>query len=102
MDEIIKKIIEIEKKADKLVDDAKGLNENVSKEAQKDADPEIDRLNNEIDKQIELLKQESEKRVNDGKEKIQADFEKAKKVLNDKYDKEHEKWEQLIFEKIFG
>ena len=102
MDEIIKKIIEIEKKAEKLVDDAKGLNENVSKEAQKDADPEIDRLNNEIDKQIELLKQESEKRVNDGKEKIQADFEKAKKVLNDKYDKEHEKWEQLIFEKIFG
>lgn len=102
MDEIIKKIIEIEKKADKLVDDAKGLNENVSKEAQKDADPEIDRLNNEIDKQIELLQQESEKRVNDGKEKIKADFEKAKKVLNDKYDKEHEKWEQLIFEKIFG
>lgn len=102
MDEIIKKIIQIEKKADKLVDDAKGLNENVLKEAQKDADPEIDRLNNETYKQFELLKQESEKRVNDGKEKIQADFEKAKKVLNDKYDKEHEKWEQLIFEKIFG
>lgn len=102
MDEIIKKIIQIEKKADKLVDDAKGLKENVLKEAQKDADPEIDRLNNEIDKQIELLQQESEKRVNDGKEKIKADFEKAKKVLNDKYDKEHEKWEQLIFEKIFG
>ena len=102
MDEIIKKIIQIEKKADKLVDDAKGLKENVLREAQKDADPEIVRLNNEIDKQIELLQQESEKRVNDGKEKIKADFEKAKKVLNDKYDKEHEKWEQLIFEKIFG
>ena len=102
MDEIIKKIIEIEKKADKLVDDAKGLNENVSKEAQKEVDPQIEQIKSETYKQFELLKQESEKRVNDGKEKIQADFEKAKKVLNDKYDKEHEKWEQLIFEKIFG
>ncbi len=102
MDEIIKKIIAIEKKADKLVDDAKKLNENVEAEAGKEVNPEIEKINDNIKVQLDELYKESEKRVEARKNELKDICEQAKKDMYEKYEKDHEKWVKLIFEHIFA
>ena len=101
MDEIIKKIIAIEKKADKLVDDAKKLNENVETEAKKEVNPEIEKINDNIKVQLDEIYKESEKRIEIKKTELKDVCEKAKKNMYEKYEKDHEKWVKLIFERIF-
>lgn len=102
MDEIIKKIIAIEKKADKLVDDAKKLNENAETEAKKEVNPEIEKINDNIKGQLDELYKESEKRVEIKKTELKEICEKAKQDMCEKYEKDHDKWVKLIFEHIFA
>lgn len=96
MQDMIKKIIAVDRKARETVDEAKKEKENVEKklyEAGKDFE---ELYNKKALEKIETMKEKKQKEFEEAKKEMSDNFEKKKKILEDKFNEFSDKWAEEI------
>ncbi|MDP4118038.1 MAG: hypothetical protein Q8873_02470 [Bacillota bacterium] len=102
MNDVIRKIITIEKNADELVEKAEKLNAGVEFEAEKEAAPAIEKINNDVEKKIAESKVQFSKMIEKKKKDARGNIETQKSKMTEKFEKEEDNWVQTVFKHIFG
>ncbi len=102
MDDIIKKIIEIDKKACYKKKQAENKKLEEINNIKKIKDDIINKWNKKNTKEIENIKLEQEKSIKQQLEIIENKKQQKIDNLNNIYIKEHEKWELEIFKSIIN
>lgn len=102
MDQVIARLLEVDKEAAKLVDDARDELEKI-KEAMEGEKLEfkqtyIDRAK----RRIQLLEQEEKAHMDQASVQLEKYYEEKQIKLQEQYDEKHKEWEQAIFERCLA
>ena len=92
MQDMLKKIISVDKKAKETVEEAKREKENVEKKLCKAKEAIEEEYASRAKKRIEEIREEKQAEYENGEKKIIEAFEAAKKEIEDKFSQKAEEW----------
>lgn len=102
MQEIINQIIEIDKKAQAMTDEALSM----KKKAESDIKNEIDALHDKYmqraNRRIKVTSDTEQKFLEETLQSIKAKYENKKSNLNEDYEKNHTLWAGEIYKRVIG
>ena len=102
MQDIIKKIIEIDHMAQKMTDDALALKGEAEKSIEKDKRALRDKYIERARKRVEVTAEIEEKFLEESLQEINSRYSAIAKKLNDTYDENHGKWAGEIYKRVIG
>ncbi|MBC8570150.1 hypothetical protein [Zongyangia hominis] len=102
MDQVIARLLEVDKEAAKLVDDAKEELEKI-KEAMEGEKLQFKQAYIERAKRrIQLLEKEENEHMDKASAELAEYYNKRQQQLQETYDERHEAWEQTIFDRCLA
>lgn len=102
MQDIIKKIIEIDKTAQKMTSDALALKEQAMSSIEQDKKDLRDKYIQRARRRIEVTAQTEEKFLQEALDEIKARYDGISAKLNEKYELNHERWAEEIYQRVIG
>lgn len=102
LQDIIKKIIEIDHMAQKMTDDALALKTQAESSIEQDKKALREEYIQRARKRIEVTAKTEEKFLEESLADIKAKYSGVAAVLNDNYSKNHAQWSQEIYKRVIG
>lgn len=102
MQDIIKKIIEIDHMAQKMTDDALALKSEAESSIEKDKLALRDKYIERAKKRIDVTASTEEKFLAEALDEINSRYSAIASVLNGNYDKNHAQWAEEIYKRVIG
>lgn len=102
MEEILKKLSEIETTAQKIMEDAASKKQGLSEETERACKEYDTRLEKETDAQIRKIRTDLEQEKDDRLTALRQNTEEAFKELDSYYEKNHESLSRHLFEQIIS
>jgi len=100
--DIIKKIIEIDKTAQKMTNDALALKEQIKSSIEQDKKDLRDKYIQRARRRIEVTAQTEEKFLQDALDEIKARYDGISTKLKEQYELNHERWAEEIYKRVIG
>ncbi|CDZ24457.1 hypothetical protein CCDG5_1343 [[Clostridium] cellulosi] len=102
MQDIIKKIIEIDKTAQKMTNDALALKEQIKSSIEQDKKDLRDKYIQRARRRIEVTAQTEEKFLQEALDEIKARYDGISTKLKEQYELNHERWAEEIYKRVIG
>lgn len=102
MQNMIKKIIEVDKKAKETVDEARREKENVEKKLLEAKRAYESEYNMKAQEKIEKMREKYLACAAEQEEKIREDFEKRQRILGEKFSAASDEWAEMIAARAIG
>ena len=102
MQDIIKKIIEIDHMAQKMTDDALALKTQAESSIEHDKKALREEYIQRARKRIDVTAQTEEKFLEEALADIKTRYSGVTAVLNENYEKNHTQWAQEIYKRVIG
>ncbi len=100
MEKLVNEIIEVDKKAKALIDDALLQKEEILRNVDDEVSEVTKQRKQEFEKKSAVIIEQSEDEVMQDCKKINATFEQKKERINKEFEAKSEQWETDIFNKI--
>lgn len=102
MQDIIKKIIEIDHMAQKMTDEALQLKSEAESSIEEDKKALREKYIQRAKRRIEVTTATEEKFLEETLDEIKKRYDNVAATLNEKYEKNHDRWANEIFQRVIG
>ena len=102
MQDIIKKIIEIDHMAQKMTDDALALRAEAESSIEQDKKALREKYIQRAKRRIDVTAGTEEKFLDEALEEIKNRYSGVATLLHDNYEKNHEQWAKEIYKRVIG
>lgn len=102
MQEIIKQIIEIDKKAQDMTDEAISMKQKAEHEIKNEIDTLREKYMQRAQRRIQVTSDTEQRFLDETLQSIKSKYDNKKSVLNDDYEKNHTIWAGEIYKRVIG
>lgn len=102
MKTVLNSLIDVDKQARKIVDDAKSYQETVSAEIEQEKKKYAEAYQSRAQARIEKVKKEEESKSSEEKDVLQQNYTSLIQKMDALYDEKHLQWEEQLFALCIG